>query len=158
MKTKGSKHNSSPKSAHHAMGLEADHFNEDFMNKDINGGGIKKEDFGETVEEQRKGLWRSIFGYFRGPKKTEVQIGTSAAKSDKPVEQARSLKQEEKKQGERDFDVNVDDLESIGYDSEDRSSDSQNLQQDSEIHMSLCLHAFKALEPTSYCEMKELFD
>ena len=24
--------------------------------------------------------------------------------------------------------------------------------------MSLCLHAFKALEPTRYCEMKELFD
>ena len=32
------------------------------------------------------------------------------------------------------------------------------MQQDSEIHMSLCLHAFKALEPTRYCEMKELFD
>lgn len=32
------------------------------------------------------------------------------------------------------------------------------MQQDSEIHMSLCLEAFKALEPTNYCEMKELFN
>lgn len=51
-------------------------------------------------------------------------------------------------------------MESLnGYDdSEDQSSDSQNLQKDSEIHMSLCLHAIKALEPTDYCGMKEIFD
>jgi len=49
-------------------------------------------------------------------------------------------------------------MQSVGYDSEGQSSESQNLQQDSEIHMSLCLDAFKALEPTSYCEMKEIFD
>ena len=52
----------------------------------------------------------------------------------------------------------MDDL-SEGYDSEaQKSNESQHMQQDSEIHLSLCLEAFKALEPTSYCEMKELFD
>lgn len=56
--------NSSPKSAHHAMGLEA----VDFDSQD--GRSPQKEDFGETEEEQRKGLWRSIFGYFRGPNQT----------------------------------------------------------------------------------------
>ena len=158
LRMKANKHNSSPKSAHHAMGLEAAHFNEDLINNE-DGRSPKKEDFGKTVEEQRKGLWRSIFGYFRGPKKTEVQAGTtSTAKSEKPAEATRSLQKEESKQIEREFDVNVDDLGSMGYDSEDRSSDSQKLKQDSEIHMSLCLHAFKALEPTNYCEMKELFD
>lgn len=50
-------------------------------------------------------------------------------------------------------------MDSLDYDSEqNQSSDSNDLQQDSEIHMSLCLHAFRALEPTRYCEMKELFD
>ena len=35
---------------------------------DSDGEEQKIEDFGETAEEQRKGLWRSIFGYFRGPR------------------------------------------------------------------------------------------
>lgn len=55
---KGNK--SSPKSAHHAMGLEAYGIEESDQ---------KAEDYGDTEEDQRKGLWRSIFGYFRGPKK-----------------------------------------------------------------------------------------
>ena len=49
-------------------------------------------------------------------------------------------------------------MESMGYESEDQNGDVQNMEEDSEIQMSLCLHAFKALEPTRYCEMKELFD
>ena len=53
--------NSSPKSAHHAMGLEAADYDGSLDNK--------KQDYGDSEEEQRKGLWRSIFGYFRGPKK-----------------------------------------------------------------------------------------
>lgn len=68
------------------------------------------------------------------------------------------MRTEERKQEAREFDVDVDSLESQGYDSENNSSNSQSMQQDSEIHMSLCLHAFKALEPSNYCEMKELFD
>ena len=51
--------NSSPKSAHHAMGLEYD--------GGVGGAGGAGADSDE--DEQRKGLWRSIFGYFRGPKK-----------------------------------------------------------------------------------------
>ncbi len=57
------------------------------------------------------------------------------------------MRTEERKQEVREFDVDVDSLESQGYDSENNSSNSQSMQQDSEIHMSLCLHAFKALEP-----------
>jgi len=54
----------SPKSAHHAMGLEAADYNSD--DEKIS---PDKEQYGNTEEEQRKGLWRSIFGYFRGPRK-----------------------------------------------------------------------------------------
>jgi hypothetical protein len=64
---KGVKASSSPKSAHHAMGLEAADFDEEFM-RDSDERSPQKENYGETEEEQRKGLWRSIFGYFRGPK------------------------------------------------------------------------------------------
>ena len=56
--------NTSPKSAHHAMGLEAAEYPTELEPNSPN-----KEDYGQTEEEQRKGLWRSIFGYFRGPKK-----------------------------------------------------------------------------------------
>ena len=69
-KTKGSKNNSSPKSAHHSRG--AGLFKDDLINDADDQRSPKKEDFGGTVEEQRKGLWRSIFGYFRGPGKTEA--------------------------------------------------------------------------------------
>jgi len=44
---------------------------------------------------------------------------------------------------EDEFNVSVDDMESL----DGQSNDSHNLQQDSEINMSLCLDAFKALEP-----------
>ena len=49
------------------MGLEAQgHPYDDF---DISyPDGLNKKDFGASEEEQRKGLWRSIFGYFRGPR------------------------------------------------------------------------------------------
>ena len=42
----------SPKSAHNNFNLaESD----------------ENDSFGDIPEEQRKGLWKSIFGYFRGP-------------------------------------------------------------------------------------------
>ena len=64
---KNPKQHDSPKSAHHAMGLEAHHDEDDEEgNGDLNS--PTKEEYGKTEEEQRKGLWRSIFGYFRGPK------------------------------------------------------------------------------------------
>ena len=51
------------------------------------------------------------------------------------------------------------------YDSEDYDSEyaSQNqddprANQDSEIHMSLCLEAFQTLQPKTYGEMKDIFD
>ena len=142
------KHNSSPKSAHHAMG--AGHF-EDLIDDDKIQLQVspKKEDYGETVEEQRKGLWRSIFTYFRGPKEP------AAIETHKPAQIEERKRDDDP---DREFNVSVDDL-SEGYDSEaQKSNESQQMQQDSEIHLSLCLEAFKALEPTSYCEMKELFD
>ena len=74
---------SSPKSAHHAMGLEAADY-PDIESQEIS---PNKEDFGETEEEQRKGLWRSIFGYFRGPKKG-VKMPAIDAKSVKEVKTA----------------------------------------------------------------------
>ena len=58
------KQHDSPKSAHHAMGLEAAGYQSD---GELNS--PDKGQYGNTEEEQRKGLWRSIFGYFRGPKK-----------------------------------------------------------------------------------------
>ena len=61
---KGNAH--SPKSAHHAMGLEAANYHSDGEEMVSPS---KAVDFGTTEEEQRKGLWKSIFGYFRGPKK-----------------------------------------------------------------------------------------
>ena len=62
---------SSPKSANHAMGLEA----HDLIDEGVDEGveELKREDFGNTEEEQRKGLWRSIFGYFRGPRKGSIK-------------------------------------------------------------------------------------
>ena len=55
----------SPKSAHHAMGLEAHEYQ---ASDEEDPSSPKKEEYGKTEEEQRKGLWRSIFGYFRGPR------------------------------------------------------------------------------------------
>ena len=55
--------NSSPKSAHHAMGLESAHYD------DYDHDSKKLKNDSENEDEQRKGLWRSIFGYFRGPNK-----------------------------------------------------------------------------------------
>ena len=46
------------------MGLEAAGYQSD---GELNS--PDKGQYGNTEEEQRKGLWRSIFGYFRGPKK-----------------------------------------------------------------------------------------
>ena len=54
---------SSPKSAHNPIAKDA------FIGSDGDSSNENKEAYGDTVEEQRKGLWRSIFGYFRGPKK-----------------------------------------------------------------------------------------
>lgn len=60
----------------------------------------------------------------------------------------------------REFDVDGED--SYSYDSErdNRMSSASPLteDQDSEINMSLCLRAFKELEPATYLEMKSIFD
>lgn len=42
------------------------------------------------------------------------------------------------------------------YSSEEQ--DHLDQQEDSEIHMSLCLEAFKTHEPARYSEMKEIFE
>ena len=49
------------------MGLESAYYDNGSLDED--GYQPKKQDYGDSEEEQRKGLWRSIFGYFRGPKK-----------------------------------------------------------------------------------------
>jgi len=41
----------------------------------------KREDFGANDEEQRKGLWRSIFGYFRAHKKGEKPLESETQKA-----------------------------------------------------------------------------
>jgi len=78
---RGVKAPSSPKSAHHAMGLEAADYDEEFM-LDGDDHTPQKQDYGETEEEQRKGLWRSIFGYFRGPKMQSKPIDSSKSVKD----------------------------------------------------------------------------
>ena len=58
--------NSSPKSAHHAMGLESAHY-DNYDDDQLPSKKLKNDS--DNEDEQRKGLWRSIFGYFRGPNK-----------------------------------------------------------------------------------------
>ena len=79
----------SPKSAHHAMGLEAG----DFYGCESDGGGAgnssDQQRQEEAEEEERKGLWRSIVGYFRGPRKgtidtKSVKDSSNAAEATSP--------------------------------------------------------------------------
>ena len=74
----------SPKSAHHAMGLEA-HEYQASDEEDPNSHSPKKEEYGKTEEEQRKGLWRSIFGYFRGPRHNKPNKAAAEEKESKSV-------------------------------------------------------------------------
>ena len=175
---------SSPKSAHNPMHKDA------LIGSDDDSSQERKENFGETAEEQRKGLWRSIFGYFRGPKnKDKTQADSKSAKneaspanSDEMDEQlvfgisaAPKPKEEEKKDSDTDKkddeeigspkarsaheqkrppmlnQIQVGDLEEQGgnqydseYDSEmaygpENEMNDQQMQQSSEINMSLCL-------------------
>lgn len=55
---------SSPRSAHYAM-------------NDFNSEEDEADSFGDIPEEQRKGLWKSIFGYFRGPTRKASDVGMS---------------------------------------------------------------------------------
>ena len=106
------------------MGLESAYYNNGSLDED--GYQPKKQDYGDSEEEQRKGLWRSIFGYFRGPKKAGQQQNEESkslkASGAQPATQLapeqQSDRQEEVKREEREFDLNPDDIESVGYDSE----------------------------------------
>ena len=79
------KKGSSPKSAHHAMGLEA----ADYCSLDGDAASPKKQDYGDSEEAQRKGLWRSIFGYFRGPKDQKPADSKSDKAPDLGIEETK---------------------------------------------------------------------
>ena len=85
---KAAEKDSSPKSAHHAMGLEA-HDYQASDEEDPNGHSPKKEEYGKTEEEQRKGLWRSIFGYFRGPRHGSKPNKAAEEKESKSVKDVK---------------------------------------------------------------------
>ena len=74
---------SSPKSAHNPLKTK-DVLLEYYQDSDEE----DKEDFGQTPEEQRKGLWRSIFGYFRGAQNDpDIQKVDSKSQKDIQVDQ-----------------------------------------------------------------------
>ena len=123
------------------MGLESAYY-DDAGSLDEDGGyqlPKKKQDFGDSEEEQRKGLWRSIFGYFRGPKKAGQQLlqnheeskslkassGAQPATQFTPEQSAarqEEVVKQDQEQIEREFGLNPDDIESVGYDSENSNN------------------------------------
>ena len=86
----------------------------------------------KNIPTERSGLWKSIFGYFRGPPQDPVAFASKIKDSSLP-----------------DQECNLDD---------DNNSDKMSFFKDPEIHLSLCLSAFKALEPQNLQEMERIFN
>ena len=134
--------NSSPRSAHYAM-------------QDFNLGEDEDDSFGDVPEEQRKGLWKSIFGYFRGPGRNNIDdVGGSKSAKGGYIEEEkiRPAINDEFDIRVLDDEENDEDYGSGQESDEDRKQEAD--EDESEIHMSLCLQAFKGLEPKTYREMK----
>lgn len=159
---------SSPKSAHNPIHKDA------FIGSDGDSSNENKDNFGETVEEQRKGLWRSIFGYFRGPNKDSksqksLNILDQSDEKDEQLVMGIQANQTDEQVADKPAQLPInpkyeidlqDEANSDRYDSEygAESSGQQAKQDSSEINMSICLHVFKQLKPQTYSDMKEIFE
>ena len=113
----------------------------------------KVEDFGKVEEEKKKGLFRSIYGYLRGPK--------DDVKQQSQILESKSAKENVHHEIKEEIKLNGED--GLSYDSErgnrtSREEVEESMTMDSEINLSLCLHAFISLEPTTYAEMKAIFE